>query len=590
MSRKSRKPAPASGARDKRAIQELVRQGRLEEARRALQEYMREYPRDIDVFTLTGVILLLEDRLEEAERALLQGLEREPNHCDLLFNLGYLDEQRQEYVSALDLYKRAEVAAASREQEDDIARAVHRVSENIRGQTVFKEDGYVIALQGNSKPVVLQYNLPRLVARKELLDAVIRNLDAGTRSILEVECPQWLLPKNLSDLGFQVQAWAPELQTILQALAVEFQEKLRALGTPPPRYYVAALDAGNADRVPESDTILLLPRDQGWYQERGLEAAGRILAALARRARRQLFFLVPGGEAAEDGKGDLPPELQGELAPGRFPQTCWTGPDGSRLLRLDTVAGLDPDPEAIIPSGLEAARGRAPVFEVEVARCRDLNGWAYTGKGWNHFVALLRQLEEQPDLEYRDSVLRDFYRRFTPGNRQEQLFPEEERELPPLSQGWTLHPWVDSRGVMTNPRESPTTRPGGNHHYGPNSDEFGEREFKQIKQTFRLIQQYGYQPEVFPDGHIQGHFLRKGGDYRFLVNEGQHRMAAVAALGYRVIRCKHNPRFDRVVDFKQLVRWPQVKSGLYSRQLAERVFRHYFESDGRRQAERLGML
>ena len=75
-----------------------------------------------------------------------------------------------------------------------------------------------------------------------------------------------------------------------------------------------------------------------------------------------------------------------------------------------------------------------------------------------------------------------------------------------------------------------------------------------------------------------------------MVTEGQYRMAAVATLGYEIIKCKHNPRYFRVVDVKNIDRWPQVKSGLYSKKLDRRAFMHYFESTGRKKAENIGIL
>ncbi len=77
--------------------------------------------------------MILEGSLTEAEKVLLEGLKLAPENCDLLFNLGFLDEQRKEFLSALDLYRRAELAVKTRQQEDDIKDAVQRVIKNIKG-------------------------------------------------------------------------------------------------------------------------------------------------------------------------------------------------------------------------------------------------------------------------------------------------------------------------------------------------------------------------------------------------------------------------------------------------------------------------
>ena len=54
----------------------------------------------------------------------------------------------------------------------------------------------------------------------------------------------------------------------------------------------------------------------------------------------------------------------------------------------------------------------------------------------------------------------------------------------------------------------------------------------------KIFKEQGYQPELFFDGYISGHFLIKGDDYRFIVTEGQHRVACLATLGYDTIRCR----------------------------------------------------
>lgn len=574
----------------KETIRKLIEQGQIAEAHKGLQEYRLQNPGDPEHFTLAAVIFILAGRLKEAETELQEGLKRDPGNCDMLFNLAILDEKRNEYISALDLYKRAELVAKSKQQKDDIQIAVQRTMKHIRGSMTFKEDAYIITLEGNERPIKLGYDLNSLVARKQILEAILQNLDTTAQTVLELECEEWVVSKNLADLGFKVRAFTPDARSILKFIGVEFQEKMRTVGVAPPQYYQVKLDKQIAKQVTKSDVITLLPGNISWYKQWGGEAAGQIIATLAHKAKRQLFFHIPQAEETEQIEESLMEILKKEGLPKEKLFACWKGEDGSRLYRLDWAPEISTNRAEIIPGGLDAVDSKAAIFEVQVEKCRDLNGMAYNQEGWNHFVALLQQYQNNPELKYKHSVLKDYFDRFTPCNRQEQLFEKEDNGLPPLSEGWTLLPWMNPDGVLLNPEESPKSRPGGNHHYGPNSEEFGKKEFKKIIDTFTMIKRFGYHPEIFPDGHIQGYFLKDGNDYRFIVSEGQHRMAALGVLGYKVIQCKHNPRFKRVVDIKNINLWPLVKSGLYSIELAERVFRHYFESNGRSKAEHIGLL
>ncbi len=111
-----------------------------------------------------------------------------------------------------------------------------------------------------------------------------------------------------------------------------------------------------------------------------------------------------------------------------------------------------------------------------------------------------------------------------------------------------------------------------------------------LKNTGAMLFTHGYLPEIFPDGYIQGYLLKDGEDYRFIVTEGQHRMAAIGLLGEKTIKVRFDLNWLPIIDRAKLKKWPQVISGLYSDTVAEKVFRYYFEENGRRKAEQLGLL
>ncbi len=116
--------------------------------------------------------------------------------------------------------------------------------------------------------------------------------------------------------------------------------------------------------------------------------------------------------------------------------------------------------------------------------------------------------------------------------------------------------------------------------FGPNTVEFGAAELGRLVHLYRIFQKDGYHPELFSDGYISGCMLIRGDDYRFVVSEGQHRVACLAALGYETIRCRftQNPGYPRVVlgnNWNNLKHWSQVANGVYSRSLALKVFERF---------------
>ena len=126
-----------------------------------------------------------------------------------------------------------------------------------------------------------------------------------------------------------------------------------------------------------------------------------------------------------------------------------------------------------IPLGGEARYSLSTILEVDLAKCTDLFGAAYIGD-FQQFVAMLQEYGENRDLKYEDSILKKYYENFKPKNQEETLFAKRGRARG-LHQGWIGYPWSwypERRVVFMNDRGE--TRPGGNHNFGPNSDEFGK--------------------------------------------------------------------------------------------------------------------
>ena len=233
---------------------------------------------------------------------------------------------------------------------------------------------------------------------------------------------------------------------------------------------------------------------------------------------------------------------------------------------------------SVIPRGLKIIHSPSHVFEVNVEKCRDKNGFSYV-EGGHYFAETLRQYEKNPQLTYDQSYLRFYYEHFQPANAQERCLWMDGQDHPPLSLGWPPDPWSE-RPPKPVREERGETRSGGNHNMGPNTDKFGKAEFQRIITAYNYLKTQGYRPEFFLDGFITGTLLVNHNDYRFVVNEGQHRIAALAALKYSIIRCRLNikqPASQQVIYRSSFSQWPQVKQGMYSPTAAQQFFDHYFD-------------
>ena len=574
-------------------LQMLVDENRLIEAEKVFQRCGGIDQVGSGLVLRYATILINNGLYTDAEQLVVRRLQGDPQNFSLLHILGSLDEKRGQNLNAFDLYQRAEFAAQSPQEKKQVMARKMKVKENMKGRTAFGREIFKVRLEGNEQPLELEYSLNLLGRRKRLLDAILATIDPDTETVLEIECDAGIISKNLTDHGFKVEGTAAKMDHILLAMGFEYLEIMRMIGVPSPGYYHADISVAGAESIAKRDVIMVLPALEEWYVRRGPAVAAETLGKLYGRAKRQLYFYIPpDGEGAPPGGMAMAvleelkkfAELPGE------PELCFKGEKGGYLYRFDRRQAAPGNLSRVLPRGLEVTGSRSHIFEADLEKCRSLNGFGYTGQAWDHFAAALKEALENPELTYDESILKHFYEAFRPQNRKEHYFGYEAGDFAPLDRGWTLLPWMETKNRQLNPVKSPESSPGGNHHYGPNTDDFGQREFEKLKKTYRMIGKRGYLPEIFPDGYILGYILKDGDDYRLLICEGQHRAAVLGLLGYETCKVKFSPDHLPVVDIKNIKKWPQVQSGLYSKELAEKVFYYYFKEDGRRKAKELGLL
>ncbi|MFL0197097.1 glycosyltransferase family 1 protein [Clostridium sp. WILCCON 0269] len=93
----------------KKNIQKLVDSGNLKEAKELIDEYKKMVVDDIDIYSMYGVIAIVEGKFLEAENILKDGLEKEPYNKDLLFNMSYLMDNNKKDKKALEYFCRAKL-------------------------------------------------------------------------------------------------------------------------------------------------------------------------------------------------------------------------------------------------------------------------------------------------------------------------------------------------------------------------------------------------------------------------------------------------------------------------------------------------
>ncbi|MHB9941059.1 hypothetical protein CF065_05375 [Clostridium sporogenes] len=86
-------------------IETLINENNLTEAKNLIKEYEELVPYDIDVYSIKGVIAMMEGNKDESEKILKDGITIIKDNFDLNYNLAYLYECEKKYVEAYGYYR-----------------------------------------------------------------------------------------------------------------------------------------------------------------------------------------------------------------------------------------------------------------------------------------------------------------------------------------------------------------------------------------------------------------------------------------------------------------------------------------------------
>ncbi|PSL48403.1 hypothetical protein B0H94_1043 [Salsuginibacillus halophilus] len=510
---------------------------------------------------------------DDAVRRLKAYLDEHPNDPHGHMCLGVVLEAREKPVSALYYI----VMAYQYVGNADIAgRAMERVKKKLSRKEAFNPREFSFSLTGGSENVTFTYDIRDLSERRRMYEYA-GGLRAAfqLRRVIDLNPREGIPLKVMHDYGVPVTAFNNNFEDRGRYVYFIYFHLVRNAASQLPRMYQPAADvwehhAGDASSL-------------AFYDVRLDDDDEEIITRLRRvtRLKAQPVFVSFRTEEKDDtslikqavaGTGYTAKRLTNSGV-----QMYWLIPPGRDM----PVHELQ---RVRLPVGPEVEENGASVFQVPLSLCVDQTVTPYASKMEHHFTrTLLEYVKSGETKAPEDLYMTEVYGRFQPQNRYEQLFhAPAPRAVPPLTDGWPPLPWLGDPSI-TKAQLSPEpgeTRPGGNHHHGPNTPAFIAAEVKRLAKALRLIEQAGYEPEAFPDGYVEGYLLVNDDDsYRFVVAEGQHRMAALAVKNYKEVRVKFSPSDYRpnIIRRQDVKKWPLVQSGMYSRKAALKVFDRFFE-------------
>jgi len=200
---------------------------------------------------------------------------------------------------------------------------------------------------------------------------------------------------------------------------------------------------------------------------------------------------------------------------------------------------------------------------------------SYGDNGWQHLRRTLAEYDRNPGIGVEQTTLFRFLSDFTPASICELL---ERRSSAPCTLPLFVYPWgTFRRGETSSMKDARTSR-----FCGPSSVAFIAEEFARVIGLYQRMKREGYRPWSFGHTFIGGTFLvARDGARRFVVLQGNHRMAVLAHLGHRRIAVRDvGAGYLREVREGELAKWPLVRGGRCGPDVAHAIFMLFFERTG----------
>ncbi|MAM71947.1 MAG: hypothetical protein CMP91_12475 [Gammaproteobacteria bacterium] len=217
------------------------------------------------------------------------------------------------------------------------------------------------------------------------------------------------------------------------------------------------------------------------------------------------------------------------------------------------------------------------------ARCEEVStifGASFGERGWHHIKITLQEYDSIGILYPEESTLWLYLKKFIPTSISVLAGVNDVDTFPVFTYPWAL---FEKNGM-------PVTKcPEKSRFCGPSSDQFIKDEFIRIINLYQRIKQYGYRPNLYPNSYISGIWLlANDGSKRFIVTQGNHRMAVLSHMGINKLPVRVKPGKSSMVYEKDIPKLPKVKSGLCSQEHAQKIFDYFFENDGHNLARMIG--
>jgi len=160
-------------------IKLLIEKNMPEEAKELLKQYESIVGGDVDIYSIKGVIYMMEGDMNKAEEILAQGLDVEPENFDLLYNMAYLHQYNGQIESAIEFYKKALQFSNNEKEADEVFEILKELGVEGSKDDILKD------IIPKTSIIVLTHN--NLQFNKLCIESIREYTEKGTYEIIVVD-------------------------------------------------------------------------------------------------------------------------------------------------------------------------------------------------------------------------------------------------------------------------------------------------------------------------------------------------------------------------------------------------------------------
>ncbi|MBN1379000.1 MAG: hypothetical protein JXA04_07170 [Gammaproteobacteria bacterium] len=202
-----------------------------------------------------------------------------------------------------------------------------------------------------------------------------------------------------------------------------------------------------------------------------------------------------------------------------------------------------------------------------------LFGCNFGNSGWHHIRKTLEEYDADNSIHAQNTTLSRYLEKFCPDSISILAgIPKSEIALPLF-----VYPWGSFReGEIESKKNVWESR-----FCGPSTKEFISKEFERTISLYRHLKSAQYSPWRYGHTFIGGTMLvAKDGCRRFIVLQGNHRMAIISHLRQEKVAVRPIKGWLATIRECDVQHWPLVRTGLCSLEHALCIFRYFFENNG----------